>query len=103
MLSCSISARMWISFSMSFMATPLLDVSTRFFLMYFAAYSVLVDFSITRWTTANSPLKLSFSISCSLISQVIVTNYEDDKWQMEVYQYAITGLQFIFIKIPISI
>ena len=59
MLSCSISARMWISFSMSFMATPLLDVSTLFFLMYLAAYSVRVDFSITRCTTANSPLKKS--------------------------------------------
>ena len=39
----------------------------------------------------------------NLFSQVIVTNSEDDKWQIEVYQYAITGLQFIFIKIPISI
>ena len=34
MFSFSISARMWISFSMSPMATPLLEVSTLFFLMY---------------------------------------------------------------------
>ena len=34
MFSFSISARMWISFSMSPIATPLLDVSTLFFLMY---------------------------------------------------------------------
>ena len=34
MFSFSISARMWISFSMSPMATPLRDVSTLFFLMY---------------------------------------------------------------------
>ena len=41
MFSCSISARMWISFSMSSMATPRRLLSNRFFLMYLAAYSVL--------------------------------------------------------------
>ena len=49
MLSCSISANMWISFSISLIATPRRELSTLFFFIYLAAYSVLKHSCTQPW------------------------------------------------------